>query len=111
MLRYEPAVGILRFYPENTDIDDLSAPYDASCTILWESPGVVWLKGLSGKFTRKHLEALIRYGLENNIRLLKTYRNSGNLPFMTSAEGRYCEVDLEKNRDRLLKFVNRPPSL
>lgn len=111
MLRYEPAVGILRFYPENTNTDDPSAPYDASCTILWESPGVVWLKGLAGKFTRKHLEALVKYVLDNNIHLVKSYRNSGNLPFMTSSQGRYCEVDILKNKDRLLKFVNRPPSL
>lgn len=111
MLRYEPAVGILRFYPEDTDPNDPDAPYEASCTVIWESPGVIWLKGLSGRFTRKHLVSIIKFGLENNIHLVKSYRNSGKLPFMTSSDGRYCEIDYHKNKDKILRFIHRPPSL
>lgn len=111
MLRYEQAVGILRFYADTVDPTDMNAPYEASCTIIWETPDTIWLKGLSGKFNRKHLASIIEFGLDHNIKFLKSYRNSGNLPFATKTQGRYCEVDVELEKPRLLKFINRPPSL
>jgi hypothetical protein len=107
MLRYEPVSGILRFYPRATDPTEDSPEYEASCTVVWESTKVIWLKGLSGKFTRSSLAELLKFVLDNGIQKVKTQRNSGILPFATHAEGTYCEVDIQEALPKIKAFLTR----
>lgn len=99
MIRLEPAASILRFYPEDTD--DPLANYTASCTLVYESASVVWVKGLVGELSRKNLRELLRFFIDNNICLVKTIRASGSLPYATKVDGNYCELDLTSD---IIKF-------
>lgn len=107
MLRYEPVAGILRFYSKDVVPSDLTAVYEASCTVVWETPETIWLKGLSGKFTKTHMLELIRFVLDNKITKVKSYRNSGSLPFATFTDGRYCEIDVPAIKHKLLALLER----
>lgn len=107
MLRYEPVAGILRFYPKGIEPSDLTAIYNASCTVVWETPETIWLKGLSGEFTKRHMIELIKFVLENKITKVKSYRNSGSLPFATFTDGRYCEIDVPAIMPKLLALLER----
>ena len=94
MIRYEAVAGILRFYPREADPQDPAAIYEASCTVVWENPGVVWIKGLTGKLSKRHVVEFAKFILENKITKVKSYRNKGSLPFATFTDGRYCEIDV-----------------
>lgn len=107
MLRYEPVSGILRFYPKDVDPRAETAVYEASCTVVWEAPEIIWIKGLSGKFTKHHMLELIRFVLDNSIKKVKSYRNSGSLPFATFTEGRYCEIDVPTVLPKVLSLLDR----
>lgn len=104
MIRHETVISILRFYPKDTD--DPLAKYDASCTLVWESSDTVWIKALSGTFTRQYLRELIRFLYDKNIKLLKSYRSSGTLPYATKVEGNYCEIDLDIVKPKVEKFLS-----
>lgn len=103
MLREEPLITLLRFY--DTDTDDPLAKYTASCTLMWETKNVVWIKGLAGDFSRRALRDLIRYIFDKNILVVKSFRATGTLPFATKTDGNYCEVDIEAAKPRLMKFL------
>jgi hypothetical protein len=107
MLRYEPVAGILRFYAKDVSPGDYIAVYEASCTVVWETPEIVWLKGLSGKFTKRHMLELIRFVLDNKITKVKSYRNSGSLPFATFTDGRYCEIDVLAVMPKITALLER----
>lgn len=107
MLRYEPVSGILRFYPKNVEDGDDSPEYEASCTVVWESKSVIWIKGLSGRFSRNSLADLIKFIFDNRILKVKTHRNSGILPFSTIRDNTYCEVDVQEAKPKLLAYLNR----
>lgn len=95
---------MLRFY--DNDTDDPFAKYVAQCTVVWESPTTIWIKGLTGKFSRKALRDFMGFIDTNGIKLVKSYRASGNLPFATKITEHYCEIDVELARPRALKFFS-----
>lgn len=103
MIREENLVTILRFYAQET-VDPM-ADYYASCTLLWESPTTVWIKGLSGNFSRQALRALVKHLYSKGVTKVKSFRSSGTIPFATKVDGNYREVDLEDARQRLEKFL------
>lgn len=81
MIKQEITTSILRFYSEDTD--NLFEPFVGVCTLLWETSTVVWIKGLHGTISRKHLRELISFCVANNIETLKAYREPGRaIPFM-----------------------------
>lgn len=103
MVREEVTVSILRFYEHDTD--DPLAKYTAVCTLLWESSDVVWVKGMSGTLSRKNLRQFLQFLRDKKVRLIKSTRAGGSLPFATKISGNYCEVDLHARKeefDRLL---------
>ena len=103
MLREEVVVSILRFYPESTD--DPLAKFTASCTLLWESHDVVWVKALTGTLSRSNLKAFLKFILDKNIRLVKAIRANESLPFATKQDGNYCEIDVELRKERFQQIL------
>ena len=103
MVRQEVLVTVLRFYTQENPKERDS--YVAVCTLLWESPSIVWLKGLHGNLTRKVLRDLVQWLLDNKISLVKAIRASGSLPLATYTRGEYCEIDVEKRREEFNKLL------
>lgn len=93
MIRSEPIASIIRFYEAQTD--DPFADYSATCTVVWETSDVVWVKALSGKITRKQIIELAEWLISQGVTLVKASRAHGKrLPFSTD-RGYYQEIDLE----------------
>lgn len=103
MIRFEPVASILRFYPEQTE--NPLAEFTASCTLVYESASVVWIKGLTGSLSRKNLRELLRFLLDNKIDLVKTIRANSSLPYATKVVDNYCEIDIANNREKFEKLA------
>jgi hypothetical protein len=102
MIRHEVQVSSIRFY--NTETDDPYAPYDAICSLTWESPSVIWIKGLHGELTRKTLRDLLGFLTTNNIQTVKAHRATGRtLPGLTVREGSFAEVSVSDLAKRFMK--------
>lgn len=98
MIRTEPVATIVRFY--ETQTDDPYADCCATCTILWESTTVVWIKALNGKITRKHIFELVHWLISQGATTVKATRAGGKrLPFSKDV-GDYQEI-------LIADFVNR----
>jgi hypothetical protein len=93
MLRHELTTSQIRFY--NIQTDDPFATYDAICTVVWESPGVIWIKGFHGDLSRRTLRDLLRFLVENKITTIKAHRSlAKSLPGITHRDGTYVELSV-----------------
>ena len=102
MIRHEVQISTIRFY--NTDSDDPFAPYDAICSLAWETPSTVWVKGLHGDLTRKTMKDLLKFFIDNGVHTLKAHRATGRtLPGLTVRDGTYAEVDVADLARRFLR--------
>ncbi len=92
MIAEEVVVSLIRFYdkPIETEYDK----YSASCTLLWETPKIVWIKGLSGKLSRQVLRHLALHLMNKGVELVKATRANATLPWATKIDEHYCEIDL-----------------
>lgn len=73
MIRHFLELTSLRFYEKQSD--DPFEPYDAVCTILWESQTVIWVRGLNGPMSRKLLREFLHWLVKNNITKIKAHRH------------------------------------
>lgn len=81
MIRHEYNTTTIRFYA--TESDDPFETYTGICTVVWESPVVIWDKGMCGTITRANLREFLKFCTDNNIEVVKAHRASGRtLPFM-----------------------------
>lgn len=93
MLRHELITSQIRLY--NIETDDPFATYDAICTVVWESPGIIWIKGFHGELSRRTLRDLLRFLVENKITTIKAHRSlSKSLPGIVHREGTYVEINV-----------------
>lgn len=94
MIRHEILTSTLRFYKDETD--NPYEPYIAICTIQWENPNCIWVRGLHGTITRTQLKEFIKFCVENNIATVKAYRAQGHvIPLMKEVDGR-LELNVAK---------------
>ena len=77
MIRHETVTSTLRFYWRASD--DPFAQYDAICTVVWESPRVVWIRGLHGTLSRRLLRELLAWLVDNHILVVKSHRDSARV--------------------------------
>jgi hypothetical protein len=103
MIREEKVMSIIRFYLDATD--DPYAKYAASCTIMWESDTVIWVKALTGTLSRKVFKDFVQFILDSGITLVKSTRAGASLPFATHIEGNYCEIDVAKASKLVARFM------
>ena len=102
MIREEKTITTVRFY--HTESDDPYLPYDAVCTVVWESPDVVWIKAMNGKLTRKLMCDFVVYLYDQGVKTIKSTRGDGKtVPFVTLKDGNYFEIDVEKAMERIAK--------
>ena len=102
MIRDEPLTSTVRFY--NNDDADKFADFDAVCTLVWESPTVVWVKGLHGEMNLKLIKQFADYLNSRGVKTLKAFRaDNRRLPFTTNRDGNMVEMDVEK----ALRRINR----
>lgn len=103
MIRHDEIVSHLRFYSQESN--DPYPPYDAICTIIWESKDVIWVKGLQGKMTPGLWREFALWLIDRGIRLVKLERAEGHtMPFATYNSGNYYEVAVSET---LKKWANR----
>ena len=103
MLRHELQTSILRFY--TTESDDPFAQYDAVCTIIWESPDVVWIRGMHGTISRKTICELVCFLADNNVKLAKAHRSAGRtLPFVTARDDHTIEMDVNAAIKKIVRM-------
>lgn len=95
MIRHELTSSILRFYP--LECLDPFEPYVGICTLLWESPSTVWIKGMHGTISRAHLRELMVFCTDLQIETLKAHRANGHLlPFMRLAPDGHMELSVSQ---------------
>lgn len=102
MIRHSLLTSQLRFFNEETP--DPFAPYDAICTISWETPAIVWLIGLHGTLTRGLFREMLKYFYDAKVKTIKAYRAPGHrLPFATSIGENLYSIDVEKVYEAMQK--------
>jgi hypothetical protein len=106
IIEEEKVISMLRWVDSgHENYEEFTAPFSACCTILWETHNVIWIKGLVGKLNKEAIKLLIKFCIDNNISLVKAYRLSGRMPFLTKKLGHYCEIDVLIQKEKLLKFI------
>lgn len=102
MIRHDEIVSHLRFYSQYSD--DPYPPYDAICTVIWESKDVIWVKGLQGKMTLTLWRELAGWLIEKGIKLVKLERAENHtMPFASFNSGTYYEVAVDEKLERWAK--------
>lgn len=100
MIRHSLLMSQFRFFKEETT--DPFAPYDAICTINWESASTVWLVGLHGSLTRSMYREMMVFFHEQNVKTVKAYRAPGHrLPFATCIGENIYSIDV----DHVMGFI------
>ena len=95
MIRHSLLTSQLRFFNEVTT--DPFAPYDAICTISWETPSVIWLVGLHGSLTRALFREMVIYFHDEKVKTVKAYRAPGHrLPFASCIGENLYSIDVEE---------------
>lgn len=102
MIRHDPMITTIRFYDVETE--DPFYPYVAICTLVWESPSVIWVKGLHGDLSRKLLREFLIFLVDNKVKTVKAHRASGKtLPFIVFRENEYTEISVDALAEKFLK--------
>lgn len=103
MIRHDEIVSHLRFYSQYSD--DPYPPYDAICTVVWESKHVIWVKGLQGKMTLSLWREFARWLIDRDVTLVKLERaDNHTMPFASYNSGKYYEVQVD---EKLKRWANR----
>lgn len=93
MLRVSPVISHIRFY--DAESIDAFTPYVAICTIVYEEPDIIWIKGFHGNVSRKLYRELATWIVDSNIRLIKANRaENKHIPFTSFRDGDYIEVEV-----------------
>lgn len=101
-IRHEPTTSTLRFYGRASD--DPTPQYDAVCTVVWETPRTVWIRGLHGTLTRRLLRELLAWLVDNHILLVKAHRDSARvLPLGVVQVDGHTEIDVAKLAARVTR--------
>lgn len=102
MIRHDSLISTVRFY--DTETDDPFYPYVAICTIVWESPDVIWVKGLHGDLSRKLLREFLKFLVDSKIKTVKAHRANGKtLPFIVFRDNEYTEISVESLAKKFIK--------
>lgn len=92
MIRHDHVTSALRFYA--SDEPGPFEPYVAICTLLWESSTVVWIVGMHGSLSRRHVRELARLLHDLGVTRAKAHRHPAHrLPFGEDA-GDHVEMDV-----------------
>lgn len=100
MLRHSLLTTQIRFFIE--DSEDPFAPYDAICTLCWESASTVMLVGMHGTLNRKLFRELISFLAQEEVRTLKAYRSpTHTLPFATQIAPDLYQIDIAQVQSQI----------
>lgn len=93
-IRHEPTTSTLRFYERPSD--EPTPQYDAVCTVVWETPRVIWIRGLHGALSRRLLRELLLWLVQNRIETVKAHRDqTRKLPLGKTMMMVICRSTLE----------------
>lgn len=97
-IRHEPTTSILRFYASAEP--GPWEPYVAVCTVIWQNAERVWLCGMHGTISRKHLRELVDHLWAKGVRTIYAHRDpTRRLPWAREV-GDHLEIDLAVTRER-----------
>mgnify|MGYP000157837590 CR=1 FL=1 len=102
MIRHELTTSIVRFYREESN--DPFQPHDAICTLVWESPTTVMVKGLNGSLSRHLIREFIEFLDSEGVTVIKAFRDPHRtLPFIRVRCGDYVEIHLDDVKNYLAR--------
>jgi len=98
MIDCEPVSSILRL--GDGDPSDPFRKFSASCTLVYETPRVVWIKGMSGQVSLNQMKELLTWFTAQGLHKVKAMRAPGHrLPGFIEV-GEHLELDVEAMRQR-----------
>jgi hypothetical protein len=104
MIRHELQISQIRFY--NIESDDPFFPFDAICSLVWETKDTVWVKGFHGKLSRQTLREFLQFLIDNDIKTVKAFRSvQKTLPGIIFRKDNFTELsvdDLARKYARLM---------
>jgi hypothetical protein len=77
VIQHDVTTSVVRFYKD--DNAKWGDPYDAVCTLLWESDTVVEAIAFHGNVTHKMYTEFLRWMVDNGIEELKASRHGNHL--------------------------------
>lgn len=93
MIRHELLASTLRFYSGHSD--DPFADFDRGvCTVIWESPGVLWIKAMSAELNRELLHELLKFLTDQRIHTVKAHRAPGRMLPLFKPVGDHFEMSV-----------------
>lgn len=100
MLRHNVVTSILRFYNNEhpADFED----YVAVCSLLWESKDTIWIHGFHGNVNRKHLRTLLKFFIDNDVKIVKAKRSPFRVLPLSNNKGDHHEIVVD---DLIKRFV------
>lgn len=102
MIRHEPLTAALRFYERDSDLP--TPPYDAICTVVWETRNTIWIRGLHGEMSRKLLRELLEWFIDNGVCTVRAHRDSAHsLPFARTQDDGSFAIDVADLIDRFAR--------
>lgn len=100
MVEIEPTTAILRI--GDGDPQDPYRKFSATCTLVYESREVVWVKALVGQLTKQQLRELLAWFLAHGVKTVKATRAPGHrLPGFVEVDG-HLQLELASMRERAL---------
>lgn len=98
----EGPAQLARFY-DCDEPDDL-APYEASCVLEWSGPREVWIKGMTGRLTRRTVREFVNLLVSLAVRTVVARRAEGHvLPGGVASEDGTVRIDVGQLADRFAR--------
>ena len=90
MIRHTVVISEVRFYSAETD--DAFAPYCAICTLVWENPTTVWMRGLHGDLRRTQMVEMAEWMQNAGIKTVKAVRHPRHVLPLAHEVGDHLEL-------------------
>lgn len=95
----EGPAQLARFY--DCDDPDAMAPYEASCVLEWSGPREVWVKGMTGRLTRRTVREFVNLLVSLGVRTVVARRAEGHvLPGGVDSDDGTVRIDVGQLADR-----------
>ena len=94
VVRHTPVISELRLF--ESDAPGHMAPFDACCSVVWETPTVAWVRMLHGRLTLRMAQQLLDFFVERGVKTLRATRADGRiLPGGKARDDGTFEIDVQ----------------
>ena len=98
----EGPAQLVRFY--DCDEPDALAPYEASCVLEWSGPREAWVKGMTGRLTRRTVREFVNLLVSLAVHTVVARRGEGHvLPGGVAGDDGTVRIDVGQLADRFAR--------